>query len=153
MISPESCAAIIYRDSGRAAEAAEARFYRTAPAEWLEALAPLGTDEHKPYLERAPYLIAVFAERYGTTPDGRRISHYYVMESVGIATGILITALHYAGLVTLTHTPNPMGFLNRLLDRPASERPVMLVVAGYPAADARVPRIGRKPLDSIVTWK
>ncbi|MGQ0702201.1 MAG: nitroreductase family protein [Gemmatimonadales bacterium] len=141
------------REIRRAAEAAEEKFYRTAPAEWLEALAPLGTDEHKPYLETAPYLIAVFAERYATTPDGRRISHYYVMESVGIATGMLITALHYAGLVTLTHTPNPMGFLNRLLDRPTSERPVMLVVAGYPAPDARVPRISRKPLDAIVTWR
>lgn len=137
----------------RTAEAEEERFYRTAPAEWLDALAPLGTDAHKPYLDTAPYLIAVFAERYGTMPDGRRVSHYYVMESVGIATGMLITALHYAGLVTLTHTPNPMGFLNRLLDRPTSERPVMLVVAGYPAADARVPRIGRKPLEAIVTWK
>jgi iodotyrosine deiodinase len=135
-----------------AAEAEEARFYQTAPAEWLAALAPLGTDEHKPYLEVAPYLIAIFAQRHGSTPDGRRIPHYYVMESVGIATGILITALHHAGLATLTHTPNPMGFLNELLGRPPAERPVMLLVAGYPAQGAVVPRIHRKPLDRIATF-
>lgn len=136
-----------------AAEKEEARFYRTAPAEWLRALAPLGTDQHKPYLELAPYLIAVFARRYGIGEGGARVNHYYVMESVGIATGILITALHHAGLATLTHTPNPMGFLSRLLGRPDNERPVMLVVAGYPAADAAVPRIHRKPLESIVTYR
>ena len=136
-----------------AAEEEEARFYRSAPAEWLAALAPLGTDEHKPYLETAPYLIAIFAQRHGTTADGARIPHYYVVESVGIATGILITALHHAGLVTLTHTPNPMGFLNRLLGRPPAERPVMILVAGYPASDAVVPRIQRKPLAQIVTYR
>jgi iodotyrosine deiodinase len=141
------------RDIRSAAEAEEARFYRTAPPEWLAALAPLGTDQHKPYLEIAPVLIAVFAERYGTSSDGRRVPNYYVMESVGIATGILITALHYSGLASLTHTPNPMRFLGRLLGRPAAERPVMLVVAGYPAPDARVPRITRKPLDRIVTYR
>ena len=101
----------------------------------------------------APYLIAIFAERYGTTLSGERQPHYYVMESVGIATGILITALHHAGLATLTHTPNPMGFLNQLLGRPAAERPVMLLVAGYPAPDAVVPDIRRKPLESIVTYR
>jgi nitroreductase len=137
----------------QAAEAEEARFYRTAPAEWLDALAPLGTDEHKPYLEVAPYLIVIFAERHGTTPEGRRVPHYYVMESVGIATGILITALHHSGLVTLTHTPNPMGFLNRLLGRPPAERPVMILVTGYPGPDAVVPRIERKPLTGIVTYR
>jgi iodotyrosine deiodinase len=136
-----------------AAEEEEARFYETAPAEWLAALAPLGTDAQKPYLEVAPYLIAIFAERYGTTPSGERQPHYYVMESVGIATGILITALHHAGLATLTHTPNPMGFLNQVLGRPAAERPVMLLVAGYPAPDAVVPDIHRKPLESIVTFR
>ncbi len=136
-----------------AAEEEEARFYLTAPAEWLAALAPLGTDQHKPYLEVAPYLIAIFAQRYGTTPPGNRVPHYYVMESVGIATGILITALHLAGLATLTHTPNPMGFLTSLLERPAAERPVMLLVTGYPAADAVVPRIWRKPLTEIVTYR
>jgi iodotyrosine deiodinase len=136
-----------------AAEEEEAKFYQTAPAEWLAALAPLGTDEHKPYLETAPCLIAIFAQRYGTTSAGARVPHYYVMESVGIATGILITALHQAGLVTLTHTPNPMGFLNRLLDRPAAERPVMILVVGFPARDAVVPRITRKPLADIVTYR
>lgn len=136
-----------------AAEAAEAEFYATAPADWLAALAPLGTDEHKPYLETAPYLIAVFAERYGLAPDGGRSTHYYVMESVGIATGLLIAALHHAGLVTLTHTPNPMGFLSKVLDRPPNERAVMLVVAGYPAAGARIPDLVRKPLSEIATFR
>jgi nitroreductase len=135
-----------------AAEAEEARFYREGPADWLAALAPLGTDEHKPYLETAPYLIVVFAQRYGPGPLGRRVKHYYVMESVGIACGILITALHHAGLVTLTHTPSPMGFLNRVLGRPPSERPVMIIVAGYPAPDAVVPRITRKPLEGIASF-
>jgi nitroreductase len=136
-----------------AAEREEARFYREGPAEWLAALAPLGTDEHKPYLDIAPYLIAVFARRYGRTPAGERVSHYYVMESVGIAAGILVTALHHAGLATLTHTPSPMGFLNQLLDRPVSERPLMLIVTGYPASDARVPRIQRLPVEEIVTYR
>lgn len=135
-----------------AAEIEEAKFYREAPAEWLAALEPLGTDAHKPYLEMAPYLIVVFAQRHGRSADGRRLTHYYVMESVGIATGILITACHHAGLTTLTHTPSPMGFLNRLLDRPASEKAVMIVVAGYPAADAVVPRIARKALEDIATF-
>jgi len=145
--------AAVKRQIRLAAEEEEARFYETAPAEWLAALAPLGTDAQKPYLEVAPYLIAIFAERYGTTLSGERQPHYYVMESVGIATGILITALHHAGLATLTHTPNPMGFLNQLLGRPAAERPVMLLVAGYPAPDAVVPDIRRKPLESIVTYR
>lgn len=136
-----------------AAEAAEAEFYATAPAEWLAALAPLGTDSHKPYLEAAPWLIAVFAERYALGEGGARLPHYYVMESVGIATGLLLAALHHAGLVTLTHTPNPMGFLGRILGRPANERPVMMVVAGYPAADARVPDLRRKPLEAIATFR
>lgn len=136
-----------------AAEAEEARFYREGPADWLAALAPLGTDEHKPYLEAAPYLIVVFAQRYGRGPTGERIKHYYVSESVGIATGFLIAALHHAGLTTLTHTPSPMGFLNRLLGRPGSERPVMIVVAGYPAPDAQVPRITRKPLAEIASFR
>ncbi len=136
-----------------AAEEAERAFYATAPAEWLAALAPLGTDEHKPYLETAPYLIAVFAQRYGLEADGSRHPHYYVLESVGIATGFLLAALHHAGLATLTHTPNPMGFLNRILERPASERPVMMVVAGYPAPGARVPDLVRKPLGEIATFR
>jgi nitroreductase len=136
-----------------AAERAEQEFYATAPPEWLAALAPLGTDAQKPYLETAPYLIAVFAERYGLTAAGERRPHYYVSESVGIATGFLLAALHHAGLVALTHTPNPMGFLAELLGRPANERPVMLIVTGYPAPDARVPRLTRKPLSEIATWR
>jgi iodotyrosine deiodinase len=135
------------------AEEAEAEFYATAPADWLAALAPLGTDMRKPYLEVAPYLIAVFAERYGVRPDGTRRTHYYVMESVGIATGFMLSALHHAGLVALTHTPNPMGFLNAVLGRPVNERPVMLVVTGYPADDAVVPDLQRKPLASIATYR
>lgn len=136
-----------------AAEAAEAEFYATAPADWLEALAPLGTDAVKPYLEAAPYLIAVFAERYGTAADGSRRTHYYVNESVGIATGFLLAALHHAGLATLTHTPSPMGFLSEVLERPVNEKPVMLIVTGHPAADARVPRLARKTLDEIATFR
>ncbi len=136
-----------------AAEAAEAEFYATAPADWLAALAPLGTDAYKPYLETAPYLIAVFAQRYGRGADGRRSPHYYVMESVGIATGFLLAALHHAGLAALTHTPSPMGFLNQILERPANERAVMLVVAGYPAPDAKVPDLRRKPLSAIATFR
>ena len=136
-----------------AAEEAEREFYTTAPEEWLAALAPLGTDAHKPYLETAPYLIAVFAERYGLGVDGSRRPHYYVNESVGIATGFLLAALHHAGLVALTHTPNPMGFLGEILGRPANERAIMLVVTGYPAPDARVPRLRRKPLETIATFR
>lgn len=136
-----------------AAERAEDEFYRTAPAEWLAALAPLGTDAHKPYLETAPYLIAVFAERYGLSAAGKRRPNYYVNESVGIATGFLLAALHHAGLVALTHTPNPMGFLSDLLQRPPNERPVMLVVTGYPSSDARVPCLRRKALSDIATFR
>lgn len=136
-----------------AAEAEEKEFYeKRAPREWLDALAPLGTDEHKPFLETAPCLIAIFAQRYGTLPDGRRVRHYYVQESVGIATGMLITALHHAGLATLTHTPSPMDFLNQILDRPDNEKPFLLLVVGYPAEDAEVPAITKKPLDEIRTW-
>jgi iodotyrosine deiodinase len=136
-----------------AAERAEQEFYATAPDEWLAALAPLGTDAHKPYLETAPYLIAIFAQRYGLTADGERQTHYYVMESVGIATGLLLAALHHAGLASLTHTPNPMGFLSEVLERPPNERPMMLVVTGYPAPDAVVPRLRRKPLDAVATFR
>jgi len=136
-----------------AAEREEREFYATAPAEWLEALAPLGTDEVKGYLDVAPALIAVFGERYGVRPDGTRTTHYYVQESVGIAMGILIAALHHAGLVTLTHTPSPMGFLNEVLERPAREKAMLLLVVGFPAADARVPDIVRKPLDHVTTWR
>ena len=145
--------AAVKRRIREAAERAEQEFYATAPVEWLAALAPLGTDAHKPYLETAPYLIAVFAERFGLTAEGKRRAHYYVSESVGIATGFLLAALHHSGLVALTHTPSPMGFLSELLERPPNERPMMLVVTGYPAADARVPRLRRKPLRDVVTFR
>ena len=136
-----------------AAEGAEAEFYRTAPTEWLAALAPLGTDSVKPYLEAAPYLIAVFAQRYGFAEDGARRAHYYVSESVGIAVGFLLAALHHSGLTALTHTPNPMDFLSQILERPRNERAVMLVVTGYPAKNARVPRLERKALREIATFR
>lgn len=136
-----------------AAEEAEHEFYATAPAEWLAALAPLGTDAVKAYLESAPWLIVVFAEKYGIEPDGGHRKHYYVNESVGIASGFLIAALHHAGLATLTHTPNPMGFLGTLLDRPGHEKAVMVVVAGYPAPNARIPRLARKRLEEIATFR
>lgn len=136
-----------------AAEAEEREFYHTrAPQEWLDALAPLGTNEDKPFLATAPYLIAIFAQSYGVLPDGRKVKNYYVSESVGIATGILITALHQAGLVTLTHTPSPMSFLNRICDRPANEKPFLLLVVGYPANDAEVPAITKKTLSEIATF-
>lgn len=136
------------------AEKEEAEFYaHKAPPEWLEALAPLGTDEHKPFLETAPYLIAIFAQSYGLLPDGRKVKHYYVQESVGIATGILITALHHSGLASLTHTPSPMGFLNGILERPSHERAFLLLVAGYPAEGARVPAITKRPLEEIATFR
>ncbi|MGH8427883.1 MAG: nitroreductase family protein [Gammaproteobacteria bacterium] len=136
-----------------AAEAEEREFYaHRASPEWLEALAPLGTDSHKPFLETAPWLIAVFAQKYGRFADGRKVKHYYPGESVGLATGILITALHHAGLVTLTHTPSPMGFLNEILHRPANERPFLLLVTGYPSDDARVPDIHRKPLAELADF-
>ena len=136
-----------------ATEAAEREFYANGPAEWLEALKPLGTDASKPYLETAPYLIAVFAERYRSSADGTTHKNYYVNESVGIACGFLIAALHHAGLATLTHTPNPMTFLSQLLERPSNEKPVMLIVAGFPAPDARVPRLTRKDPVEFVTFR
>ncbi len=137
----------------QAAEEEEREFYhRRASQEWLGALAPLGTDEHKPFLESAPYLIAIFAQTHGVGADNQPVKHYYVQESVGIATGLLIAALHHAGLATLTHTPSPMRFLNELLGRPAHERPFLLLVVGYPAPDAQVPRITRKSLDEIATF-
>ncbi len=135
------------------AELEEKAFYEgKAPREWLDALAHLGTDEHKPFLERAPWLIAIFAESYEELPDGGRAKNYYVQESVGIATGMLITALHHAGLVTLTHTPSPMKFLNGLLGRPKNERPFLILVVGYPEADATVPDITKKPIQDIATF-
>lgn len=135
------------------AEEEERAFYSgRAPDEWLEALSHLGTDEHKPFLEIAPYLIVVFAQNYGVGPDGKKVKHYYVTESVGIATGMLIAAIHEAGLVSLTHTPSPMGFLNEILHRPAHERPFLILVVGYPGENARVPRITKKSLGEIATF-
>ncbi len=135
------------------AEKEEEEFYhRRAPQEWLDALAPLGTDEHKDFLETAPYLIAIFGKTHSALPDGQRVKNYYVNESVGIATGFLITALHHAGLVSLTHTPSPMGFLNTILNRPSEEKPFLLLVTGFPAEEAQVPIITKKLLDEIVTF-
>ncbi len=136
-----------------AAEEEERDFYGgRASKEWLEALEHLGTDEHKPFLEKAPWLVVIFAESYEVTPDGKRLKNYYVTESVGIATGMLVTALHHAGLATLTHTPSPMKFLNRLLDRPHNERPFLILVVGHPAEGATVPEITKKSLDQIATF-
>jgi iodotyrosine deiodinase len=135
------------------AEQEEREFYqRRAPEDWLEALAPLGTDHNKPFLEAAPYLIVVFAEKYGLDDKGNKLKNYYVPESVGIATGLLINALHHAGLATLTHTPSPMKFLNTILHRPQREKPTMILVVGYPAPGARVPDIRRKTLPEIASF-
>jgi nitroreductase len=137
------------------AEEEERAFYHgRAPREWLDALAPLGTDEHKPFLEIAPCVIVVFALSYGVLPDGRKVKNYYVQESVGIAVGLLIAALHHAGLATLTHTPSPMAFLNEILGRPANERPYLILITGYPAAGARVPVAGgrKKTFPEIATF-
>jgi nitroreductase len=137
-----------------AAEAEEREFYaHRAPADWLEAIAPLGTDADKPFLDVAPWLVAVFIRRFDRHPDGRKVKHYYTDESVGLATGLLIAALQRAGLATLTHTPSPMGFLNEILGRPKDlERPFLLLVVGYPAADAQVPDIRRKPVGEVATF-
>ena len=136
-----------------AAEEEEREFYKNrAPQEWLDALAPLGTDEHKPFLETAPCLIGIFSKAYDLGPTGSRVKNYYASESVGIATGFLIAALHHVGLATLTHTPSPMKFLNEILQRPRHERPFLLLVVGYPAENAKVPLISKKPLDEIVSY-
>ena len=135
------------------AEKEEREFYHgRATKEWLNDLAPLGTDEHKPFLEIAPYLIVIFAQNYRVLADGRKAKNYYVSESVGIATGVLITAIHYAGLVALTHTPSPMGFLNAILHRPRNEKPFLVLIVGYPAKDAVVPVISKKSLEEIATF-
>jgi nitroreductase len=135
-----------------AAEAEEREFYgHRAPEEWLEALQPLGTDWHKPFLEIAPWLIVVFREDYGLADSGEKEKNYYVMESVGIACGFLLAALHAAGLATLTHTPSPMGFLAQILNRPKNEKPYLLIPVGYPAKDTQVPNIEKKPLSQLLT--
>jgi iodotyrosine deiodinase len=135
-----------------AAEAEEKAFYAgRAGKEWLDALSHLGTDWEKPFLTEAPWLIAIFAQRWGEA-EGKKVKHYYVPESVGIATGFLIAALHQAGLATLTHTPSPMGFLNEICGRPESEKAVILLVVGYPKEGCVVPRIGKKRLEEIAVW-
>ncbi|MFT4716096.1 MAG: iodotyrosine deiodinase [Paracoccaceae bacterium] len=137
-----------------AAEEEERKFYEGGGGgEWLKALEPIGTNDHKPHLDQAPWVIIVFAQRWGKFEDGTRFKNYYVPESVGIACGFLLTALHNAGLVMLTHTPNPMKFLNKMLGRPDSEKPIMIIAVGHPADDAKVPRVAKikKPLDQILT--
>ena len=144
----------IKRQIREAAEAEEREFYRgRAPEEWREALAPLGTDEHKPHLTDAPWLLVVFRQAYGVRADGSRRTFYYTSESVGIAVGFLIAAIHHMGLVTLTHTPNPMGFLAQLLGRPENERAFLIMPVGYPADDARVPDLHRKTLEEIAEFR
>jgi iodotyrosine deiodinase len=140
-----------------AAEAEERENYENRfPDDWLDVLAPLGTDANKPFLETAPYLIVVFKADYEIAPpnepggEPRHVKHYYVNESVGIATGFLLAALHFAGLATLTHTPNPMRFLSEILERPKNEKPFLLIPVGYPAADAKVPDIRKKPLADVM---
>lgn len=143
----------VKREIRIAAEQEENEFYnRRAPQEWLDALSVIGTDEHKPFLETAPYLIVIFGKTHSYLADGRRVKNYYVNESVGIATGFLITAIHNAGLVSLTHTPSPMGFLNEILNIPPGEKPFLILVVGYPAEDAQVPMIEKKQLEEIVTF-
>lgn len=135
------------------AEKEERTFYNgRAPQEWLDALAPLGTGADKPFLDIAPYLIAIFEKTHSHLGDGRRAKNYYAGQSTGIACGMLITALHHAGLATLTHTPSPMGFLNKILGRPKHERPFLLLVAGYPAPGVQVPDIERKLLEQIAVF-
>ena len=137
-----------------AAEHEEHDFYNgRAPREWLEAILPLGTDERKPHLTDAPWVVVLFRQAYGLNDDGERRPHYYSEESCGIAAGLFIAAVHQMGLVTLTHTPNPMGFLRELLGRPVNERAMLIMPVGYPAADARVPDLARKPLEEISVWR
>ena len=136
-----------------AAEREEREFYHSrAPKEWLDALAPLGTDENKPYLETAPYLIVVFQQLHGVSAAGNTVKHYYATESVGLAAGMLITAVHNAGLASLTHTPSPMGFLNTVLKRPAHEKAFLILVVGYPSDDALVPAITKRPPEESISW-
>jgi iodotyrosine deiodinase len=137
-----------------AAEREEKAFYHgRAPDEWLEALAPLGTDEHKTHLTDAPWIVVLFRQSYGIREDGSKRTHYYSQESCGIAAGLFIAAVHMMGLVTLTHTPNPMGFVGELLQRPANEKAMLIMPVGYPARDARVPDLTRKAVDQISVWR
>ncbi|MFA7420097.1 MAG: nitroreductase family protein [Melioribacteraceae bacterium] len=137
-----------------AAELVEKEFYEEkAPEEWITALAPIGTDKSKPFLEEAPVLIAIFEEKYSVLPNGEKSKNYYTRESVGIATGMLINAIHNCGLASLTHTPSPMGFLSKILDRPENERPFLILVVGYPKPNTQVPDIKRKALEEIAIYK
>ncbi len=141
----------IKRQIRQAAEEEERKFYNgRASEEWIEALSPLETDEHKPFLEIAPWLVVIFEQRHGFDENGDRRRHYYTKESVGLASGFLIAALHEAGLATLTHTPSPMGFLNQILERPSHEKPFLLLVVGHPAAEATVPNIQRKDSSQLM---
>jgi nitroreductase len=145
--------AVVKRRVRRAAEAEERKFYRgQSTREWVSALATLGTGPDKPFLEVAPYLIVVFMLTYGVGPEGQRIMHYYPSESVGLAAGFLIAALHQVGLATLTYTPSPMRFLNRLLGRPAHERPFLILATGHPASGAVVPKLTRKRFEEVTTF-
>jgi nitroreductase len=142
------------RQIREAAEREEQAFYaERATEEWRQALAPLGTDAHKPHLTDAPWLVVVFRQAYGLAPDGSKTTHYYTTESVGIAVGLFIAAVHQMGLVTLTHTPSPMAFLQELLQRPANERAFLLLPVGHPAPEAQVPDIRRKPLEAIAEFR
>jgi iodotyrosine deiodinase len=142
----------VKRQIREAAEAVEHEFYeRRAPDQWLDLLTPLGTDQHKPFLETAPYLIGIFTRRQSLTTEGTVVKHPYAFESVGIATGILVTAIHHAGLVALPYTPSPMSFLSHILQRPATEKPFLLLVVGYPAEDATVPHLQRRALDALLS--
>ena len=141
----------VKRQIREAAEEEEQRSYESRmPDEWLEALSALGTDWRKPHIEDAPYVVVVFEQAFGLRPDGSKVKHYYVKESVGIAVGFLLASLHRAGLAALTHTPSPMGFLREILERPVNERPYVLIPIGYPAEGCVVPDLERKPLDEIL---
>ena len=143
----------VKRQIREAAEKEEYKFYHEqAPAEWLDAVSGLGTNYQKPFLETAPYLIVIFAQRYGVLPDGSKVKHYYVRDSVGIATGMLIAAIHNAGLAALPYTPSRMGFLSRILGRPENEWPSLVLVVGYPAEGVKVPEIGKKTLDETTSF-
>jgi iodotyrosine deiodinase len=137
-----------------AAEKEEQAFYSgRAPQEWIDALAPLGTDEHKPHLTDAPWVVVLFRQAHGLNADGTKRTYYYTPESCGIAAGFFIAAVHVMGLVTLTHTPSPMGFLGELLERPANEKAMLVMPVGYPAPDAQVPDIQRKPIEEVAVWR
>jgi iodotyrosine deiodinase len=137
-----------------AAEREEREFYHhRAPPDWLEALAPLGTDEHKPHLTDAPWLVVLFRKSHGINRDGTKRTFYYTQESCGIAAGLFVAAVHHMGLVTLTHTPSPMGFLGQILERPPNEKAFLVMPVGYPAIDATVPKLVRKPLEEIAAWR